>query len=119
MKNLLKIHLIHLFIKELLEQTKVNQKELLNVLSLLVQEGKLVKIMEGMYFLQDEIQNIFEDPLNFYQNNENLTPTDFKNISGGLTRKYSIPVLEYFDKEKITIRVNDGRKLRNTSLLQL
>ncbi len=106
-------------LKELLEQTNTNQKELLNVLSLLVQEGKLIKIMEGMYFLHSEIQKILQNLLNFYKTNENLSPTDFKNISGGLTRKYSIPVLEYFDKEKITIRVGDGRKLRNTSLLSL
>ena len=104
-------------VKELIENTKSSQKDILNVLTLLVQEKKLIKIIEGMYFLHTEIQNILNNILAFYKENETLTPSDFKNLSGGLTRKYSIPVLEYFDKEKITIRIGDGRKLRNTTLL--
>ncbi|MFA6283998.1 MAG: SelB C-terminal domain-containing protein, partial [Desulfurivibrionaceae bacterium] len=35
----------------------------------------------------------------------------FKNLTG-LTRKFSIPLLEYFDKIKVTIRVGDKRLLR-------
>jgi selenocysteine-specific elongation factor len=35
----------------------------------------------------------------------------FKTLSG-LTRKFSIPILEYFDRIKLTIRVGDCRKLR-------
>jgi selenocysteine-specific elongation factor len=40
-----------------------------------------------------------------------MSPTDFKELSG-LSRKYSIPLLEYLDKQKITMRVGDVRKLR-------
>ncbi|MCI5222497.1 MAG: hypothetical protein D3924_07465, partial [Candidatus Electrothrix sp. AR4] len=35
----------------------------------------------------------------------------FKDLTG-LSRKYSIPLLEYFDKIKLTIRVGDKRILR-------
>jgi selenocysteine-specific elongation factor len=30
----------------------------------------------------------------------------------GLSRKFMIPLLEYFDQEKVTIRVGDKRVLR-------
>jgi selenocysteine-specific elongation factor len=41
-----------------------------------------------------------------------MTAPDFKEITGGVSRKYLIPLLEYLDMEKITIRIGDIRKLR-------
>ena len=35
----------------------------------------------------------------------------FKDLTG-LTRKFSIPLLEHFDKIKLTIRIDDKRVLR-------
>jgi len=31
----------------------------------------------------------------------------------GISRKYLIPLIEYFDAQNVTIRVGDIRKLRN------
>ena len=103
-------------LKELLEKFNLPQKEMLNVLTLLIQEQKLVKIMEGMYFLQSELAQIKQNMLLFFQKHEDMSPSDFKTISQGLTRKYAIPVLEYFDKERITIRVGNVRKLRQANI---
>ncbi|MDP3479585.1 MAG: SelB C-terminal domain-containing protein, partial [Desulfoprunum sp.] len=38
----------------------------------------------------------------------------FKNLTG-LTRKFSIPILEYLDRIKLTIRIGDKRILRKKS----
>ncbi|MDJ0623421.1 MAG: SelB C-terminal domain-containing protein [Desulfocapsaceae bacterium] len=35
----------------------------------------------------------------------------FKEMTG-LTRKFSIPILEYFDRTKLTFRIEDKRILR-------
>ena len=35
----------------------------------------------------------------------------FKELTG-LTRKFAIPLLEYFDREKVTLRIGDKRVLR-------
>ncbi len=105
-------------LKELLEQHNCTQKELLPVLLLLIQENKVIKIMDGMYFNAECIHAMKAALVEFFSKNKDMTPTDFKVISQGLTRKYSIPVLEYFDKERITIRVGDARQLRDTSLLK-
>lgn len=104
-------------LKELLLQNNCTQKELLPVLQLLIQEKKITKIIDGMYFNTDFINNIQKNLVSFFAQNKEMTPTDFKVVSQGLTRKYSIPLLEYFDKERITIRVGDARQLRNISLL--
>jgi selenocysteine-specific elongation factor len=37
---------------------------------------------------------------------------DFKELTG-LSRKFAIPLLEFMDKEKLTMRVGDKRKLRS------
>ena len=39
-----------------------------------------------------------------------MTVSDFKNIAK-TTRKYAVPILEYFDKMKITYREDNYRKL--------
>ena len=39
------------------------------------------------------------------------TPTSFKDLTG-LSRKYVIPLMEYFDMNKLTVRVGDHRILR-------
>lgn len=74
--------------------------------------------MEGMYFLYSELSQIKQNMLAFFQNNEDMSPSDFKVVSQGLTRKYAIPVLEFFDKERMTIRVGNVRKLRQTNTVQ-
>jgi selenocysteine-specific elongation factor len=33
----------------------------------------------------------------------------------GATRKYVIPLIEYFDSQNVTIRIGDIRKLRKSS----
>jgi len=40
-----------------------------------------------------------------------LTPVQFKEISQ-VSRKFAIPLLEYFDGKKLTMRVGDKRILR-------
>jgi selenocysteine-specific elongation factor len=39
---------------------------------------------------------------------------EFKEISG-VSRKYSVPILEYFDRSGLTIRVGDQRVLRRST----
>ena len=48
----------------------------------------------------------------WFRTHDDLNPGDFKELSGGLSRKYVIPVLEFFDKERFTVRVGDKRQLR-------
>ena len=47
----------------------------------------------------------------FIEKEGDIDAPRFKNLTG-LTRKFSIPLLEYFDRVKVTIRVGDIRILR-------
>jgi len=41
-----------------------------------------------------------------------ITVPEFKDLAGGVSRKYVIPLLEHFDLSKVTLRVGDKRVLR-------
>ena len=47
----------------------------------------------------------------FLKEKKRITTQEFKELVQG-TRKYTIPLGEYFDQEKVTLRVGDARVLR-------
>ncbi|NNL42052.1 MAG: hypothetical protein HKO79_06120 [Desulfobacterales bacterium] len=51
--------------------------------------------------------------LNFLTLNGEITTPQFKDMTGA-SRKFVIPLIEYFDSQKITLRIGDIRKLRKT-----
>jgi selenocysteine-specific elongation factor len=99
-------------LKDVLDPLGVSFKEAAAVFKLLQDEGRLVKIKDEMYYAADAAKSLV-DKLTawFRQGREEMEPSDFRDLTG-LSRKYSIPVLEWMDKEKITVRVGDKRRLR-------
>lgn len=97
--------------RDILNSLNVSKEEAIPVLRLLFEEGKLVKVKNELYFSKQSLNQIKQLVLDYFARNSELTPSNFKQLTG-LTRKYSIPLLEYLDKEKITIRVGDVRQLR-------
>jgi selenocysteine-specific elongation factor len=82
-----------------------------DVLALLLRQGKLVKISESLYYHVDTINKLSQDLTDFISREGEIDAPRFKELTG-LTRKFSIPLLEYFDRIKLTIRVGDTRILR-------
>ncbi|RQD65487.1 MAG: selenocysteine-specific translation elongation factor [Desulfonatronovibrio sp. MSAO_Bac4] len=98
-------------VKKLLEDLDLQMKEAAPVLKLLQGQGGLIKINEEFYFTQKAIDDLKGKIFTFFKSNEEMGPVEFKEITG-LSRKFAIPLLEFMDKEKLTIRVGDKRKLR-------
>jgi len=94
-----------------LEDLHVSKKDALAVMALLIEEGKIVKINDSLYFSSQAIADIKDMIARHFTTNDSLSPTDFKELTG-LSRKFSIPLLEYMDRQKFTMRVGDVRKLR-------
>ncbi|MGA8831506.1 MAG: selenocysteine-specific translation elongation factor [Desulfomonilaceae bacterium] len=97
--------------KELVVQVGADPKQVKSLLSVLEKEGKIVKIKEEMYFSTDFIKNVREQLVKRLKNEGSITPSKFQEITK-TSRKYNIPLLEYFDREKITLRIGDQRVLR-------
>ena len=98
-------------LKDVLDPLGVTIKEAAPVFKLLQDEGRLVKLNETMYYAAGPLEDIREKTVAFLREKGEMEPSDFRDVTG-LSRKFTIPVLEYFDKAKITMRVGDVRKLR-------
>ncbi len=78
----------------------------------LTYKGKIVKIKGEMYFHRDIIENIKQKVTGYLKEKGEMAPTDFRTLFD-ISRKYMIPVLEYLDEIKLTIRSGDKRILRS------
>jgi selenocysteine-specific elongation factor len=99
------------YFKELSEALKIDPIESKNVLMLLVKEGSMIKVKEELFFHADVITDLKNRLTDFLKSNREISTPQFKEMTGA-SRKYTIPLLEYFDAENLTIRVGDIRQLR-------
>ncbi len=84
-----------------------------DVMLLLVEDGQIVKTKDDLYFHIDAIKELKNRLVGFLKANEEITTPQFKEMTGA-SRKYVIPLIEYFDASKVTLRVGDSRKLRGS-----
>ncbi|KPK28830.1 MAG: translation elongation factor [Desulfobacterales bacterium SG8_35_2] len=99
-------------IKEaMLHFKKYPQHLLKEVLAILVMDDALCKVTEDLYFYKPAMEKIKERLVAVLVKEGEIDTPAFKELTG-LSRKFSIPLLEYFDKTKVTIRVGDKRILR-------
>ncbi len=87
------------------------QSRIRQVIDLLVQDKRLVKVNEALYFHAGALAELQDRLRSFIEREGEIDAPRFKELTG-LTRKFSIPLLEYFDKIKLTIRIGDKRVLR-------
>lgn len=98
-------------LKELAAAVKSSEKEVLEHLNLLVRAGEAVKIKSDLFYARDSLGAIREKLVARLKETGEITPGEFRELTG-LSRKFMIPLLEYFDQEKVTIRIGDKRRLR-------
>jgi selenocysteine-specific elongation factor len=82
-----------------------------DVMMLLLEEGLIVKTKDDLYFHIDAITGLKNKLVDFLKSNGDITTPQFKEMTG-VSRKFVIPLIEYFDTSKVTLRVGDSRKLR-------
>lgn len=99
------------YFKEFCQAEKASIDPARQVLSLLVDEGLMVKIKEDLYYHQHPLRELKQKLIDFLIAHEEVSAPQFKDMIGA-SRKYVIPILEYFDTVQLTIRIGDIRKLR-------
>jgi selenocysteine-specific elongation factor len=100
--------------KEIMDLYPRQIKQVGSVLDVMLKEAVLVKINEDLYYHKDVLDKLREDYRNLLVRNGKASPVTFKELTG-LTRKFIIPLMEFFDMTKLTIRTGDFRILRNKS----
>ena len=100
-------------IKELYARFPDNSTTLIReILEVMVREGVAVKVSEELYFHVDTLAGLQNDLVEFVRDRGEIDAQGFKSLTG-LSRKFSIPLLEHFDKAKVTLRIGDKRVLRD------
>ncbi len=95
---------------EAIENTKSDKNHARKIFQLLLNSGELVKITDEFFFPKTEIEHlILKIQESAAKTSDRLIDVaKFKDIAK-VSRKYAIPLLEYFDREKITKRAGDKR----------
>lgn len=93
--------------------TGVSVQQATKLLRLLVEAGKVVKVSDDFYFGTAAIDELVSKLRGFASNlpDRLIDVGGFKDLAG-VSRKYAIPLLEYFDRAKITVRAGEKRLIR-------
>jgi selenocysteine-specific elongation factor len=97
------------YFKELKEKFPGNMG--IDVLNVMVKDGLLIKVKEDLFFHRQAIEGLKNRLTAFLKEKGEINTPQFKEMTGA-SRKYTIPLIEYFDKSQITVRVGDNRVLR-------
>ncbi len=77
----------------------------------LTKRGLVVKVKSDYFVAADVLAALRTRLRGHFVVEPKLTPAHWKAIAA-VSRKFSIPLIEHFDAEKLTLRVGDDRKLR-------
>lgn len=99
------------FFRTVCQDLDIDKKNATDVLRMLIDEKAIVKTKDDLYFDAREIEKLELKLIEFLKANESMTTPQFKEMIG-VSRKFIIPLIEYFDSVNLTIRVGDTRQLR-------
>jgi selenocysteine-specific elongation factor len=96
---------------ELATKLRLTDVALGQACALLLRENKVIKAGD-FYFSREAIDALELKLRSHFETHETLSTQELKELVQQ-SRKFLIPIAEYFDREKITLRVGDVRRLRN------
>ncbi len=97
--------------KEATEAAKIPADKVKQLLQVLVNQGRLVRVKDDLHFHQAAIEALKAALIDFLKQNREISVNQFKDLTQ-TSRKFSIPLLEYFDSTRTTVRVGETRRLR-------
>ncbi len=99
------------YFKELSKTLDIDQSTAKDLLWFLVDHGVVVKVKDDLYYHNEVLEDLKKRLVDFLQAKKEISTPQFKEMTG-ISRKYVIPLIEYFDSKNVTIRIGDIRKLR-------
>jgi selenocysteine-specific elongation factor len=101
-------------LKQIEKDAAVPRARLLEVLRLLERERAVVKVATDLYFLSSCVDNVKSVLCKYLAEKGEISAGTFRDLLGS-SRKYTIALLEHFDREGLTLRVGDIRRLKSPS----
>ncbi|HTM10255.1 MAG TPA: selenocysteine-specific translation elongation factor [Verrucomicrobiae bacterium] len=82
------------------------------IVRVMEREKSIVRVAADLYYLADSVDNVRTVLYKYLSENGEITAASFRDLLGS-SRKYTIALLEYFDREGTTVRVGDSRRLKS------
>jgi selenocysteine-specific elongation factor len=89
----------------------ISDKDAKDLLKLLADEGRTVRINDSLHLDRDVVERIKTDLMKHLEEKKEITMAEFRDLAR-TSRKFAVPFMEYFDSQKLTQRVGDKRVLR-------
>ncbi|MBI3089052.1 MAG: selenocysteine-specific translation elongation factor [Candidatus Tectomicrobia bacterium] len=86
----------------------VNARELIQVL---IDQQTLVRLKDNLVFHRRQLEHAEQLLREHLERSGEIAPSEFRDLLA-ISRKHAIPLLEYFDNARVTMRVGDKRVLR-------
>jgi selenocysteine-specific elongation factor len=96
---------------ELAQKLKFPTQRLQELLKVMVAEGAIIRVSEELHFDAGALGTLQQRLVSYLRENKEISTQVFKEMVGQ-SRKFVIPLSEYFDREKVTLRVGEKRILR-------
>jgi len=98
-------------VREVMERFRCDEKAVRDNLALLVRSGEVARISSDLFYSSAALNGLRDKLVDHLRAKGEITPPEYRELTG-LSRKFLIPLLEFFDSEKLTIRVGDKRVAR-------
>ena len=89
----------------------ISDKDAKDLLKLLADEGRTIRINDSLHIDRDIVEKIKTDLKKHLEAKKEITMAEFRDLAQ-TSRKFAVPLMEYFDSQKLTQRVGDKRVLR-------
>ncbi|MEW6410695.1 MAG: selenocysteine-specific translation elongation factor [Nitrospirota bacterium] len=95
--------------KEEMESTlNISHQNVADILKLLTRDGLIVRINDSLYFHVDVFNDVLNKLKEFFKQKKEITVAEFRDMIN-TSRKYAVPLIEYLDTTRVTLRVGDKR----------
>ena len=98
-------------VQDLPEAAELSADAVAEVLELLWADGSVVRVSQELSFAAAALGDLEARLRAHLEAHETIDTTSFKELTGA-SRKWTIPLQEYFDRIRVTLRVGDVRRLR-------
>jgi len=95
-------------LKEIQDEITAAGSDPAEILAYLEESGQVVKIAEGVYYSRSGLELARERLEQHFQEKSEVSLAEARDI-WETSRKYTLPLLEYFDRIKFTRRIGDNR----------
>jgi selenocysteine-specific elongation factor len=99
-------------IHDVTDATGVPAQRVEQAVALLIEHGRLVRVAPDLVFHRDAIEEAKRRLLDHFAHDERFESVKFKYLLD-TTRKYALPLLDYFDRIGLTRRVHNTRYLKS------